>query len=719
MKKLVLLGLLSAGAAWSVRAQSVFVSSGAGSGNWTDAASWTKVNGSSTLGFPAAGDTATISGAAVISVDSTLQCSALTINGGSSLLFHSTTSILTISNALSMSAASSIDLSLGVLTVTGNATVGGASTITINQAAMTVVGLFLLNSPASAGTTLLDVEGGIFSCVGGMTVTATTVPAGRFAQLRIGAGAVNLAGGVATISSNAQINFTGVGTLTLAGVISIANSSSFIAGSGRVVYLGVPGSNQTVAPLTYYRLVIAGIGTGVKQINGAVAVTDSLTLLTDTLEINAGGSLNLSDAITVVRTAGRILSAPTYAGDVNLVYNDVARDTTGPELPTAATVLQRLTIADFGGIALGAPVTVNNNLALQLGPLITGGYALTVANLAGGAGADPGITVTNGYVLGTLTRLIGASEGLRIFPMGIDNQDYREFDIDYTTAPTAGGQLTVWAIDTAAPAQSGLPLTDDGVTITHVAPVYWEADAGGGLSGGQYTATLTGQGVPGVSDVNSLRIVKRPSTGGAWILDGTDGTHGGTVAEPVVSRTGMAGFSQFTFGSDNSNALPITLLSFTGQVQGSAVVLNWTTSSENDNLSFTVEHSVDGLIFSALGTVAGAGTTDLEQHYSYIQDPAAPGVNYYRLKQTDANGHFTYSQVVVCTVGGSVALSMYPNPVSATLHITGTVGGPLLLLDASGRAMGSLKVGANEVGGLAAGVYYVSYEGKLYPFVKR
>jgi hypothetical protein len=174
-------------------------------------------------------------------------------------------------------------------------------------------------------------------------------------------------------------------------------------------------------------------------------------------------------------------------------------------------------------------VTVNNNLDLQLGPLITGEYVLTLANAAGGSGVDPGVTVTNGYVLGMLTRFIGASAGLRIFPMGIDNQDYREFDIDYTTAPTMGGQLTVWAIDTAAPAQSGLPLTDDGVTVTHIAPVYWEADAGGGLAGGQYTATLTGQGVPGVERCEYFEGLSsgHPRAGPGSSM-GTDGTHGGT-----------------------------------------------------------------------------------------------------------------------------------------------------------------------------------------------
>jgi hypothetical protein len=85
-----------------------------------------------------------------------------------------------------------------------------------------------------------------------------------------------------------------------------------------------------------------------------VIVTDSLTLLTDTLEINSGGSLTLSDGITVVRAAGRLLSAPVYAGVANLVYNDVLKDTTGSELPRLPMWVQQLTIDDFSGIALGA-----------------------------------------------------------------------------------------------------------------------------------------------------------------------------------------------------------------------------------------------------------------------------------------------------------------------------------------------------------------------------
>jgi hypothetical protein len=82
------------------RAQAVFQSSGAGSGNWDNAASWTVVSGSSSTGYPVSGDTATISAGAAITVDNTLECNALSISSGGSLVFNSTASILTISNAL-------------------------------------------------------------------------------------------------------------------------------------------------------------------------------------------------------------------------------------------------------------------------------------------------------------------------------------------------------------------------------------------------------------------------------------------------------------------------------------------------------------------------------------------------------------------------------------------------------------------------------------------
>jgi hypothetical protein len=718
-------------------AQAVFQSNGGG--NWSNPGSWSLISGSSSTNYPVAGDTATITATNTLTVDVNSQCSQLTVNGGSTLLLNSTTSILTISNGLIVSAVSAVDLSLGALTVTGTMSVGGASTVTVNQGVLTVVGIMSVTSPASpAGTTLLDVEGGVFSCAGGMTITATTVPAGRFAELRIGSSAVNLAGGLITVSANARINFTGPGALTLAGVISIPNTGSFIAGNGRVVYFGIPGSNQTVAPLTYYRLVITGLGTGIKEINGAVVVIDTLTLLTDTLVVNPVGSLTLDNAVTVVRTGGILLSAPVFTGVADVVYNDIQRDTTGLEMPASSAVLRNLTINDIAGIKLGSNVTVNNNLSLLQGPLVTDIYSLDITNAAGGTGTDPGVSRNNGYVIGSISRSVGTTTGLRIFPLGTGTlQAYRELDINYTTAPTAAGILTVQDLDSSASNQSGLPLTDNGETIVNIAPMYWQADATGGLTGGDYTLTLTAGGAPGVSDLNTLRIVKRPSTGGPWILDGTAGTNSGTTSAPVIVRSGMSGFSQFSFGSDGTNTLPIVLLSFAGNAAGSNVILNWTTSSEINNLYFTVEHGVDGQHFSDIATLPGSGTTVLEHAYTFTQVNAPVGANYYRLKQTDASGSYTYSAIIVCTVAGTNLFTVFPNPATSIIIIqaasasssgsasasgsnsslaAGSASGVntgILLFNANGQYIRPLSVGTNNVSQLPVGIYYIKSWGAI------
>ena len=85
--------------------QAVFQNSGASTGNWNDPATWTLVSGTTSTGYPGSGDTATIGSAATLTVDTIVQCSALTINGGATLQFNSVLSILTVSNSLSMTAA--------------------------------------------------------------------------------------------------------------------------------------------------------------------------------------------------------------------------------------------------------------------------------------------------------------------------------------------------------------------------------------------------------------------------------------------------------------------------------------------------------------------------------------------------------------------------------------------------------------------------------------
>jgi len=94
--------------------------------------------------------------------------------------------------------------------------------------------------------------------------------------------------------------------------------------------------------------------------------------------------------------------------------------------------------------------------------------------------------------------------------------------------------------------------------------------------------------------------------------------------------------------------LPIELTSFTVSATEYGYTFNWVTASEVENDYFTLEFSEDGEEFIPIDYVSGAGTTSETTEYEYVWDakPTAD-ILYFRLKQTDYNGEFTYSDILV------------------------------------------------------------------------
>lgn len=166
-------------------------------------------------------------------------------------------------------------------------------------------------------------------------------------------------------------------------------------------------------------------------------------------------------------------------------------------------------------------------------------------------------------------------------------------------------------------------------------------------------------------------------------------------------------------------ALPIELTSFYAQPVNQIVQLNWTTASEFNNDYFTIERSTDGQIFDAIGTVRGAGTTSTESNYTYTDNSVKPGINYYRLRQTDFNANFEYSKVIVAELPITVQTNISPNPVSYTaiLSINTNTSGSLYmrLISINGQVLLENQVAVNEgfnaiplqVGSFPAGIYTV------------
>jgi hypothetical protein len=87
--------------------------------------------------------------------------------------------------------------------------------------------------------------------------------------------------------------------------------------------------------------------------------------------------------------------------------------------------------------------------------------------------------------------------------------------------------------------------------------------------------------------------------------------------------------------------LPVELLHFHAHRQGERAILEWATATELNNDYFTLEHSTDGRQYKVLDKIAGAGTTQQPQQYQYQDGQPAPGINYYRLWQTDYDGQKT------------------------------------------------------------------------------
>ncbi|KAA9039391.1 T9SS type A sorting domain-containing protein [Ginsengibacter hankyongi] len=118
-----------------------------------------------------------------------------------------------------------------------------------------------------------------------------------------------------------------------------------------------------------------------------------------------------------------------------------------------------------------------------------------------------------------------------------------------------------------------------------------------------------------------------------------------TYANGYLFTASFTGLSQF-FLVNPGVVLPVTLLTFNGNLSNQAILLNWKTSSEHGSKYFDIEKSGNGTNFTTIGKVNAAGNSSSGRNYNYT-DRQIDEYNYYRLKMADIDGKFTYSSTVL------------------------------------------------------------------------
>jgi hypothetical protein len=193
-------------------------------------------------------------------------------------------------------------------------------------------------------------------------------------------------------------------------------------------------------------------------------------------------------------------------------------------------------------------------------------------------------------------------------------------------------------------------------------------------------------------------------TGGTLVCGRSDSqsepsiTHNGG-AGAIISwtdgRNGISGSDIYTNRVLANGTLPLALVTFDAQLIYKNVLLQWSTSSEQNTSHFDIERSTDGNNFSAIGKVNAAGNTSSAIKYSFPDNEPATGSNFYRLKMVDIDGHFSYSKTIVVRLENVTSLRIYPNPAKNTLylHTSGNNENALIqVVDLAGKKVKEQKV---------------------------
>ena len=335
----------------------------------------------------------------------------------------------------------------------------------------------------------------------------------------------------------------------------------------------------------------------------------------------------------------------SFSERTNFLFDGNTPQFTGIGFPS---VVGNLEINNPSEITLSSTIIVIGQLSLLRGTLMTGKDNTII--LGKSIDSTGTLFVDSGSVDGNFKRWITTSTNINIvFPLTHEKKN-RSIVFKYTEVPVLGGTITA-SFKEAGVTNYGLPIDDYRTIINQVAiSGYWSVIPGDNLVGGKFNISMAAEGYDIVDDYSTLRVLYRHDLNhdSVWSTFGFNGPQEGTATSPIIARTDLYFYGQFGIGGSHDIPLAVNWFSFNGTATSNGNQLKWATSSELNNNFFTIEKSSDGLNFSPIGVVNGAGNSNSLLHYSFFDEVNSSSslISYYRIKQTDYDQADSYSETI-------------------------------------------------------------------------
>ncbi|OQP63550.1 hypothetical protein A3860_24735 [Niastella vici] len=516
---------------------------------------------------------------------------------------------------------------------------------------------------------------------------------------------------VATVGSgeydNGKYNGTGATTCSVTSLVTAVNTPANYVLSNTAFAIGAT-SNHTV--FTLNNPVTIGTNPVVQSVcNGltaaySVAATGSGAL---SYQWQQSADAAFTSPVTLANNSiynGVTTSALSILDNTGLsgkYYRAVVTNTCGPVNSNGATLTLNASLPTSAA-SLTQAVNTNNNL------YYSSPCALITKVTPSGANAVSGNITSKVWIESSVPVAVGQPFVARHYEI-----------TPATNAATATGTVTLYFTQAefnafnAAPGSSldlpTGPADNLGKTNLRVGKFSGTSNNGTGLPASYTQGAI-------VIDPNDADIVWN-STYSRW--------------EVSVSVTGFSGFIIQT----STAPLPLNLISFSGHLTNSDVVLKWQTESEINHDHFEVERSTNGQNFVTVGRVAGVNTSGL-QNYSFTDANAAQLSGsrlYYRLKMVSTKNEEEYSKIVTITLSdaGSPVINVTPNPftgyVKVTVQMPEAAQLTIRLSDVTGKtlktqhlpvAKGETIIPVTGIDQLVNGIYLLSvqYNGRMYTY---